>query len=121
MKRALGFACLALMFLGLIHILSPRLEAQSRIRNERNQPRDGACFYLEAGYRGDSFCLNAGESRRNVEDRFNDKISSIRVFGRARVVVYEHENFSGASRTLAGGGALNLGNFNDKITSVEVR
>jgi len=119
MKRALGFAYLALFVLGLIHVLSPRLEAQNRIGNGSNQPRDGACFYLDAGYRGDSFCMNAGESRRNVEDRFNDKISSVRVFGRARVVVYEHENFGGARRTITGG-VSNLQDWNDRITAVQV-
>ena len=120
MKRALGFAYLALIVLGLIHVLSPRLEAQNRIRNGSNQPRDGACFYLDADYRGDSFCMNAGESRRNVEDRYNDKISSVRVFGRAQVIVYEHENFGGASRTFTGG-VSNLQDWNDKITAIQVQ
>ena len=120
MKRALGFAYLALFVLGLIHTLSPRLEAQNRIRNTSNQPLDGACFYLDADYRGDSFCMNAGESRRNVEARLNDRISSVRVFGRAQVLVYENENFGGASRTFVRD-VSNLGNFNDKITSIAVR
>ena len=115
MKRALGFAYLALIVLGLIHILSPRLEAQ----NNSNQPRDGACFYMDSDYRGDSFCMNAGESLRNVEDRYNDKISSVRVFGNAQVIVYEHDNFGGASRTLTGD-VPNLRDWNDKITSFQV-
>ena len=120
MKRTIGFAYLAFTVLGLIQILSPRLEAQGRTRDRSNQPRDGVCFYMDEDYRGDSFCMDGGESQRNVEDRYNDKISSIRVFGRARVVVYEHENFGGARRTFARD-ASNLGNFNDKITSIEVR
>jgi dUTPase len=120
MKRALGFAYLSLIVLGLIHVLSPGLEAQNRIRNGSNQPRDGACFYLDADYRGDSFCMNAGESRRNVENRYNDKISSVRVFGRAQVIVYEHENFGGASRTFTGD-ASNLRDWNDRITSIRVQ
>ena len=120
MKRALGFAYLALIVLGLIHTLSPRLEAQNRARNRGNQPRDGACFYLDADYRGDSFCMDGGESQRNVEDRYNDKISSIRVFGRAQIVVYENENFGGASKTFSRN-VSDLGNFNDRITSIEVR
>jgi hypothetical protein len=119
MKRALGFAYLALIVLGVIHTLSPWLEAQSRIRNKSNQPRDGACFYMDADYRGDSFCINAGESRRNVGDRYNDKISSVRVFGGAQVIVYEHENFGGASRTFTGD-VSNLRDWNDKITSFQV-
>jgi hypothetical protein len=65
--------------------------------------------------------MNAGENLRNVENRFNDRISSVRVFGRARVVVYEHENSGGSSRAIAGDVSNLLGNFNDKITSIEVR
>jgi len=120
MKRALRFAYLALFLLALIHILSPRLEAQNRIRNRGDQPRNGACFYLDADYRGDSFCMNAGESRRNLEDRYNDRISSFQVFGRAQVIVYEHENFGGASRSFTGD-VSNLRDWNDKITAIQVQ
>ena len=84
--------------------------ATVRRPGQRFEPRNGACFYQDADYRGDSFCMNAGENLRNVEDRFNDQISSIQVFGRARVVVHEHENFGGASRTFAGD-VSNLGEF----------
>jgi len=120
MKRALGFAYLALLVLGLIHTLSPRLEAQNRIRNSSNQLRDGACFYVDADYRGDSFCMNAGEDLRNLGKGFNDKISSIRVFGRAHVIVYEHEDFGGASGTFTGD-VSNLRDWKDKITAIQVR
>jgi hypothetical protein len=120
MKRALGFAYLALFVLGLIHFLSPRLEAQNRTWNTSDQPLDGACFYLDADYRGDSFCMNAGESRRNVDARLNDRISSVRVFGRAQVLVYEDENFGGASTTIAGD-VSNLRDWNDKITAIQVQ
>jgi hypothetical protein len=89
-------------------------------RGSGNEPQNGACFYLEADYRGEQFCVNSNESQRNLGERYNDKISSIRVFGRARVVVYENENFSGASRTFTGD-VSNLRNFNDIITSIEVR
>jgi len=47
-------------------------------------------------------------------------VSLIRVFGRAQGIVYEHENFGGASRTFAGD-MSNLENLNNKITSIEVR
>jgi hypothetical protein len=120
MKRALRFTYLALVVFGLTHIFSSRLAAQSRIGNYNIQPRDGACFFMDEDYRGDSFCMNAGESQRNVEGRFSDKISSIRIFGRARVVVYENESFRGAGQTFSSD-TLNLENFNDKITSIDVR
>ena len=64
--------------------------------------------------------MNAGENLRNVEDRFNDRISSIRIFGRARVILYKNRDFSGSRRTYTSD-AAHLGDFNDEITSIEVR
>ena len=119
MKRSLGFAGLFLMTLGLIHAFSPRLEAQYRNRLSTNQPRTGACFYMDADYRGENFCMNAGEDQRNVGDRYNDRISSIRVFGGARVTVYRDEDFGGASKTFDRD-VSNLGDWNDRITSIQV-
>jgi hypothetical protein len=58
--------------------------------------RGGACFYKDPGFRGGFFCLRRGERRESLGD-FGDKISSIRVFGDARVSVYDDRNFSGAS------------------------
>ena len=75
---------------------------------------------MDADYRGESFCLNAGEELRMVERRYNDAISSIRVFGRARVVVFEDENFAGARKTVTAD-VPNLGDFNDRTTSIRVR
>ena len=120
MKRTFRFAYLALIVLALIHILSPRLEAQNRTGNRGDPPRNGACFYVDADYRGDGFCMNAGESQRNLEGRYNDRISSFQVFGRAQVIVYEHENFGGASRSFTGD-VSNLQDWNDKITAIRVQ
>src|SRR5512136_971767 len=120
MKRSLGFAVMFLITSGLIHAFSPRLEAQSRNRISTNQPRNGACFYMDADYRGENFCMEAGASQQNVGDRYNDKISSIRVFGGVQVIVYQDDNFSGERRTF-NRSVSNLGSFSDKITSIEVR
>jgi hypothetical protein len=86
----------------------------------RNEPRNGACFYTDSNYRGRSFCLDGNERQSYVGDGFNDKISSIRVFGRTRVTVYEHENFHGARRVYSND-VSGLGKFNDKISSIEIR
>jgi len=85
-----------------------------------SEPRNGACFYMDEDFRGERFCLNSGDGVRNVEDRFNDRVSSIQVFGRARVTLHEHENFSGGRRTIDRD-VRNLGDFNDRLTSIEVR
>ena len=85
-----------------------------------SEPRRGACFYMDADYQGESFCLDAGEELRNLERRYNDEISSVRIFGRVRVVVYEDVSFSGARMTLTRD-VPNLGEFNDRISSIRVR
>jgi hypothetical protein len=60
------------------------------------QLHDVACFFIDANYGGDYFCQGRGSSV-NVPPGFNDKISSIRVFGRADVTIYNDANFGGFS------------------------
>ena len=119
MKRAIGFAYLALLVLGLIQILSPRLEAQNRSRDRNNQPRDGVCFCMDADYRGEMLCVNSDESQRNLGGRYNDKITSIRIYGRAEVTVYDDENFNGSSQTFSRD-VPDLRDWNDRISSFQV-
>ncbi len=59
-------------------------------------PRDGACFYTSQNFSGDYFCQSRGASL-NVPKGFNDKISSIRVYGRVTVTLYNDANFAGPS------------------------
>ena len=75
---------------------------------------------MDADYRGEQFCVNSNESQRNLGERYNDRISSIRIFGRAQVTVYENENFNGSRQTFRQN-VPNLRDWNDRITSIEVR
>lgn len=58
-------------------------------------PRTGACFYKDAGFRGDYFCLQVDERWPSLPHGFNDKISSIQVFRGARVRLFNNSNFGG--------------------------
>jgi Peptidase inhibitor family I36/Protein of unknown function (DUF3011) len=60
-------------------------------------PRNGACFFTDYNYRGQSFCVDAGQSAGSVPSGFNDRIRSIRVYGGAQVQYFNDSNFSGAS------------------------
>ena len=60
--------------------------------------RGGACFYTENRFSGSFFCLRHGEGRESLAG-YGDKISSIRVFGNARVSVYDDRDFRGAHGT----------------------
>ncbi len=118
-KRAIGFTFITLIVFSLIQILSPGLQAQSRIWNRGNQPRDGACLYSDENYKGKEFCVTANESQRKMEERYNNRISSVRTFGKAEMTVNENENFNGSRQTFSQN-VPKLREWNDRITSFQV-
>ncbi len=58
-------------------------------------PKVGACFYKDAYFRGDYFCLKLGDRWPSMPAGFNDRISSIRLIRGARVRIFNHANFDG--------------------------
>lgn len=66
------------------------------------EPRAGACFYRDPGFRGYYFCMREGERWPSLPSGFNDRISAIRVFGRARLRVFNDTGFRGISVRIAG-------------------
>ena len=86
---------------------------------DSGMPREGACFFEDANFRGRSFCLQRGRSYASLPDGFNDRISSIRV-QRARVTVFIDSDFRGNSVEIRSD-VPNVGDrWNDKISSVRV-
>ena len=63
--------------------------------NNRPNPRAGACFYTNQNFGGNHFCVRAGDRLPKLPGNFGDNISSIQVFGRARVQVFDDRNYSG--------------------------
>jgi len=85
-------------------------------------PSDGACFYRDADFRGEYFCIDAGRSLSEMPRDMNDEISSIRIYGRAEVFVYRDHRFSGRSSHFERDvHNLKRENWNDLISSIEVR
>lgn len=84
-------------------------------------PARGACFYQDAFYSGQYFCVREGDDMGMVPYGANDQISSIRVFGNVEVVVYREPGFRGAQRRFQSN-ITNLKNvgFNDRISSFRV-
>jgi peptidase inhibitor family I36 len=84
-------------------------------------PGSGACFFQDSDFRGDYFCVPAGEDVGRVPDEMNDRISSIRVFGRAEVIVFGDIRFRGGSarfdRNIRD---LRDERWNDRISSLRV-
>ena len=85
-------------------------------------PDSGACFFRDADYRGDYFCVRAGDDVGRMPPDMNDQISSIRLFGRAEVVVFKDIRFDGGSarfdRSIRD---LRDENWNDRISSLRVQ
>jgi Peptidase inhibitor family I36 len=88
--------------------------------------RSGACFFKDADFRGESFCVDAGQRVGQVPPGFSDRISSVRIFGRTEITVYQDSNFGGPSLRLRDDVA-NLQSYqvtpghswNDRISSVD--
>ncbi len=96
--------------------------------NGGNWGRGGACFYKDSNFRGDYICLRRGESKNSVPN-MNDRISSIRVFGGARVTFFVNSDFGGQRGTTSSD-IGNLSNWrvqgtnrswNDRISSMRVQ
>ncbi len=60
-------------------------------------PRRGACFYKDADFRNVYFCMSAGQRYDALPPGFNDRISSIRLFGDVFVRIFNDTNFGGMS------------------------
>lgn len=54
----------------------------------------GACFYKDRNFGGSYFCMRRGEQRASLAG-YGDDISSIRIFGNARVIVFDGRDFRG--------------------------
>ncbi len=97
---------------------------QSGSRRERGQDR--VCVYKDIQYEGTEQCYQPGDEITTLQNQRNS-ISSIRVYGRARVTVYDETNFRGHATEFASN-APDLGqvsrygsrSWNDSIQSLRV-
>ncbi len=81
--------------------------------------REGVCVYDQPNYRGRSECWNSGEQLTNLSG-WNNRISSIRVFGRTIAVAYRDPNFRGTSMVI-NHDIPDLGrNRNNQISSLRI-
>jgi len=84
-------------------------------------PANGACFYENVDFTGQYFCSRQGESIEMVPAGTNDRISSIRLFGNAALVVYRDRDFAGVAQWFdASEPDLRESGWNDTISSYRV-
>ena len=99
---------------------APSAEAQRWGRPR--PPSAGACFYQDANFDGDWFCVGVGDAYDQMPDGLNDRISSIRVFGNAEVMVFRDPGLNGRSTRFSDDQSnLQFQNWNDTISSLMVR
>ncbi len=78
------------------------------------------CFYEDWNYQGDHFCAREGQAKARLSGPWNDRISSIRVFGDARVKVCQDWNYKGRCSVIGENHASLKGRNNDIISSYRV-
>jgi len=109
-----------------LRVSAPR--SGGRPHDSRPQRDDRVCVYEHVDYQGSSKCWEPGEEVRDLKGSgWNDGISSIRAFGRARATFYEHNDFRGERLTvdrdiadLTRAGGRGRSNWNDRISSLRV-
>ena len=86
-----------------------------------NRPEEGACFYKDANFGGDYFCIPRGASYREVPMGFNNQISSIRLMHASGVMLATDDDFEGrVVRLTADVPDLARGVWNDRVSSIRV-
>jgi hypothetical protein len=104
---------------GAVLLAATPVAAQRWGRERR--PQAGACFYEDSNYRGDYFCVRLGDSLSSLPDGMNDRISSVQVFGRGEVVIFQDHRFRGRSRRIDRDVRnLKSEGWNDRISSLRV-
>jgi hypothetical protein len=107
--------------------LTPQLRAASQFGGDRDRGRneDRVCFYKDIRYQGVEQCFAAGDSLATLQS-LNGQTSSIRIYGRATVTVWDDTNFRGHTTVFAssvpdlGQVRLESKSWNDRIQSLQV-
>jgi hypothetical protein len=111
----------AILFAGLVSVTAV-VPGWAQSWGRSAYPRSGVCFYKETNFHGDYFCAGAGENVNAVPKDMNDKISSIKVFGNAEVILFRDVRFQGrSSRFETDIRNLKEVGWNDLISSIRVR
>merc|ERR1712096_16673 len=117
----MGISCLLRLFIMcslklLLVVLSGFLLVLPRCLGDC---RGNCALFEHCDYRGEHFCMSAGESYSNLK-WFNDKISSTKVSSSGcSMTIYEHSNFRGQSaRTSRNNHCLNR-IWTDQISSIK--
>jgi hypothetical protein len=116
----LAFASVLSMAVAPVDRVSAAEPGQHRWGSE-TMPNAGVCFFRDPNFRGEYFCVPAGQSAPRLPGGMNDKISSFRVIGSVDVMVFKNDKFKGQSgRFFTDVRDLRREGWNDEISSVRV-
>jgi hypothetical protein len=110
----------ALFLLLVVASLAAASNAAAQTWGRERPPSAGACFYEDINYGGRYFCVRPGEVLRSLPSGMNDRISSIRVYGRVQVTVFRDHLSGRSARFSADVHDLRRQGWNDTISSLEV-
>lgn len=107
--------------------LAPQLSAAPQLERQRGRgySQDRVCIFKDIQYQGIQQCFNPGDTVSTLES-LNGQPSSIRIYGRASVTVYDSTNFRGHSTVITSSvpdlGQVRIDNksWNDRIQSLQV-
>jgi hypothetical protein len=81
--------------------------------------RDQVCVYEHADYGGWERCFGIGEAMRDLGNLRN-QISSVRIFGRAEITLFQHPDFQGRQITIDNSATNLPRGWNDETDSLRV-
>lgn len=120
MRRLTVLAAAILLNLAALNAAPQFGRVQDRGRNA-----DRVCIFRDIGFQGVEQCFNPGDSVRSL-DSLNGQASSIRIYGRASITVWDDTDFRGHS-TIFSSSQPDLGqvrleskSWNDRIQSLQI-
>jgi Peptidase inhibitor family I36 len=122
MKRVFTLATMSMLGAALIGVGAASGGEPGQMRwGSEAMPPVGVCFFDNANFGGQYFCVRAGEEFAKVPEGMNDKITSLRVIGDVEAVVFKDDKFDGASgRFLTDVRDLRREGWSDRISSLQV-
>lgn len=82
-------------------------------------PAAKVCFYKGANYTGSSVCVTAGSTNNHLSPGWNNKISSLRVYGGASVQICRNYNYGGGCKNYSHNVAVLPFAYNNTVSSYQ--
>lgn len=82
---------------------------------------DHACFYEDAGYKGEKFCTTGATHAKTIGQGWDNRISSIKIAGGLTVKVCTDANYGGSCMETNASVEKLAGDYDDAVSSWQVK